>query len=170
MKDAADSIAQQSLAEIRRLGGDLTDHQYDFARGNVSARTRMLTQYFIGASYQALILGTDHSTEGISGFWTKFGDGACDLLVLNGLNKTQVRLVAKELGAPEFLYAKVATADLETLRPAIPDETALGISFAIVDAFLEGKEIDAENEYKIIRQFYITQHKRKEIPGFTKQD
>ena len=96
----------------------------------------------------------------------KWGDGAWDLFVLNGLNKTQVRLVAKELNAPSKLYEKVATADLETLRPGIPDEVALGISFKDLDAFLENKEINSEVEYRIIKQFYITQHKRKNIPGF----
>lgn len=166
--EAAKNIATQAFEEIKRLGKELTPFEFDFSHGNAKARTRMLAQYFLGASYQCLILGTDHSTEGISGFWTKFGDGACDLLVLNGLNKTQVRLVAKELGAPEFLYSKVATADLETERPQIPDEVALGLSFKVLDAFLEGKEIDPEIEYKIINQFYITQHKRKEIPGFVK--
>ena len=166
MEDAVNSIAEQSLKEIVNLGDNLTNSQFDFARGNVAARARMTAQYFIAGAYSALVIGTDHSTEGITGFWTKWGDGACDLLVLNGLNKTQVRLVAKELNAPSKLYEKVATADLETLRPGIPDEVALGISFKDLDAFLENKEIDSEVEYKIIKQFYITQHKRKNIPGF----
>lgn len=166
--EAANNIAQQCLSEIKKYGDDLSTFDYSFNTGNAVARTRMLSQFFIGATYKSLILGTDHSTEGICGFWTKFADGACDLLVLNGLNKTQVRLVAQELGAPEFLYKKVATADLETERPQIPDEVALGLSFTVLDAFLEGKDIDSEIEYKIIRQFYITQHKRKEIPGFVK--
>lgn len=164
---AAKLICDQSLQEMEKNGLKLSDKANDFNLGNAVCRTRMLAQYHVGASFHAMILGTDHSTEGICGFYTKWADGACDLLVLNGLNKTQVRLVAKELGAPQFLYAKVAFADLEELSPQLPDEVALGFSYDVLDAFLEGKNIDKETEYKIVKQFYITQHKRKPIPGFT---
>ena len=68
---------------------------------------------------------------------------------MNGLNKTQVRLVSKELGAPEFLWNKVATADLEELAPQKTDESALGIDYNVLDSFLEGKDIDKDSEFKI---------------------
>jgi len=164
--EAAQSVAAQCMAQMKNYGDELSTFDSSFHTGNAFARTRMLTQYFIGASYNLLVMGTDHSTEGICGFWTKFGDGACDLLVLNGLNKTQVRLTAKALGAPSFLYNKVATADLETERPQISDEEALGFSYDVLDRFLEGETIDAETEYKIISQFYSTQHKRGAIAEF----
>lgn len=165
--EAAKNLSFQGVEQFKNLEGDtLSAYQVDFSLGNLKARLRMASQYQIGALYNALVLGTDHSTEGICGFWTKWADGSCDSLILNGLNKTQVRLVAKELGAPEFLWSKIATADLEELAPQKTDESALGIEFKIIDAFLEGKEIDKENEYKLIRQFYITQHKRKPIAEF----
>jgi len=165
--EAANALSFQGVEQFKNLEGDtLTSYQQDFFLGNLKARLRMASQYQIGAMYSSLVLGTDHSTEGICGFWTKWADGSCDSLILNGLNKTQVRLVAKELGAPEKLWNKVATADLEELTPQKTDESALGIEFKIIDAFLEGKEIDKENEYKLIRQFYITQHKRKPIAEF----
>ena len=165
--EAAKNLSFQGVEQFKNLEGDtLTSYQQDFFLGNLKARLRMASQYQIGAMYSSLVLGTDHSTEGICGFWTKWADGSCDSLILNGLNKTQVRLVAKELGAPEKLWNKVATADLEELTPQKTDESALGIEFKIIDAFLEGKEIDKENEYKLIRQFYITQHKRKPIAEF----
>ncbi len=132
----------------------------DFAKGNVKARMRMIAQYSVAGLYGCLVLGTDHNSEFTAGFYTKFGDGACDLTVLNGMNKRQVRLCAKELGAPEFLWAKVATADLEEEKPQLPDEVALGFSYEDMDNFLEGKKIDLEVEKKIIKQYFITQHKR----------
>ena len=70
----------------------LSEAQIDFARGNVKARMRMIAQYEIAGLTGGLVLGTDHSAENITGFYTKHGDGACDLAPLFGLNKRQVRL------------------------------------------------------------------------------
>ncbi len=132
----------------------------DFAKGNVKARMRMISQYAIAGMTGGTVLGTDHEAENLMGFYTKGGDGFCDLIVLNGLNKRQVRLCAKELGAPEWLYSKVATADLEDNNPQVPDEVALGVSYEMIDDFLEGKDIPLEFEEKIINQFVKTDHKR----------
>lgn len=138
----------------------------DFAKGNVKARMRMIAQYSVAGLYGCLVLGTDHNAEFTAGFYTKGGDGFCDLTVLNGMNKRQVRACAKELGAPEFLWAKVATADLEDEKPQLPDEVALGFTYEDMDDFLEGKEINLEVEKKIIHQYRITQHKRSLPVGF----
>lgn len=168
--EAANNFNEQSIQQFKEIEGvEPTPAQIDFYKGNMKARLRMVAQYQVGGMYSAAVIGTDHNTEGVCGFWTKWGDGSCDLIVLNGLNKTQVRLVAKELGAPEFLYNKVATADLEELAPQKTDEDALGIDYAVLDKFLEGYEVDTETEYKIVRQYQITQHKRKSIPGFSSQ-
>lgn len=140
----------------------------DFVKGNVKARMRMVSQYIIAGMFDCLVLGTDHNAECAAGFYTKFGDGACDFIVLNGLNKRQVRACAKELGAPEWLYDKVATADLEDNNPQVSDEVALGFSYKDMDDFLEGKEIDIDVEKKIINQYKITIHKRNMPVGFFK--
>lgn len=132
----------------------------DFHKGNIKARMRMIAQYHLAGLYGAFVLGTDHAAELICGFYTKHGDGACDLTVLSGLNKRQVRLCAKELGADQLLWQKVATADLEDLDEQKPDETALGITYDEIDDFLEGKEISKETEDKLLNQYYITRHKR----------
>lgn len=167
--DAANSLSIQGLEQFSLVEGyDIDKYKADFNKGNIKARLRMIAQYQIGAMYNSAILGTDHNTEGICGFWTKWGDGSCDLIVLNGLNKTQVRLVAKELGAPTFLWSKVATADLEEEFPQKTDESALNIDYPTLDKFLEGKKVDKDIEFKIIHQYMITQHKRNAIPGYSK--
>lgn len=62
--------------------------------------------------------------------WTQpspqFGDGACDIAPLTGLVKRRVRAIAAYLGAPPAVVQKVPTADLEELRPSLPDEAAYG--------------------------------------------
>jgi NAD+ synthase len=115
-----------------------SDAQVDFSKGNVKARARMVTQYHIAGIIGALVIGTDHSAENITGFFTKWGDGACDLAPLFGLSKRQVRTLAKALGAPNILVEKAPTADLEELEPGKTDEDALGISYDQLDNFLEG--------------------------------
>lgn len=152
IKEAVDA-SDKALLEA---GIDLSD----FAKGNEKARERMKAQYSVAAMYNGVVLGTDHAAEAITGFYTKFGDGGADLVPLFRLNKRQGRAMLKELGAPEHLYMKIPTADLEEDRPAIPDEVALGVTYDHIDDYLEGKEIDAEAKEKIEGYFLRSRHKR----------
>jgi len=136
----------------------------DFVKGNVKARARMVAQYEIAGYVGGLVLGTDHSAENITGFYTKFGDGACDMAPLFGLNKRQVRSIADFLGAPTQLVHKVPTADLEELAPQKADEDALCLSYDEIDDFLEGKAIGEEATQRLIAIYKATQHKRQPIP------
>ncbi|WP_105902059.1 ammonia-dependent NAD(+) synthetase [Vibrio gangliei] len=136
----------------------------DFVKGNVKARARMVAQYEVAGYVGGLVLGTDHSAENITGFYTKFGDGACDLAPLFGLSKRQVRQVAAELGAPEVLVKKVPTADLEELAPQKADEDALNLTYDQIDDFLEGKEVSQDVIERLVGIYKATQHKRQPIP------
>ncbi|MGD8116148.1 ammonia-dependent NAD(+) synthetase [Vibrio sp. Hep-1b-8] len=136
----------------------------DFVKGNVKARARMVAQYEIAGYVGGLVIGTDHSAENITGFYTKFGDGACDMAPLFGLSKRQVREVAETLGAPELLVKKVPTADLEELAPQKADEDALNLTYDQIDDFLEGKPVSPEVTERLIHIYTVTQHKRQPIP------
>ncbi|OKY25748.1 ammonia-dependent NAD(+) synthetase [Thalassotalea sp. PP2-459] len=140
------------------------EHALDFSKGNVKARTRMVMQYHIAGILGGLVIGTDHSAENITGFFTKWGDGACDLAPLFGLSKRQVRALAETLGAPDVLIHKAPTADLEELNPGKKDEDALGITYDQLDDFLEGKTVAPHVSEKIINIYLKTQHKRAAIP------
>jgi NAD+ synthase len=124
----------------------------------------MVSQYHIAGIIGGLVIGTDHSAENITGFFTKWGDGACDLAPLFGLSKRQVRAIAKHLGAPSILVEKAPTADLEELEPGKTDEDALGISYDQLDNFLEGKKVTSAVSDHIINIYKKTQHKRQAIP------
>ena len=146
------------------IKSELTDSSVDFVKGNVKARARMVAQYEIAGLVGGLVLGTDHSAENITGFYTKWGDGACDLAPLFGLSKRQVRALAKYLGAPEILINKAPTADLECLEPGKTDESALGLTYDEIDDFLEGKPVTEQVEQKLIDIYRKTEHKRQPIP------
>lgn len=157
---AVDSLSSEGVLSFEDNGTGFTDFEKDFNKGNMKARLRMAAQYHLAPFYKGLVLGTDHSAEGVLSFYTKHGDGACDILVLNGLNKRQVRLIAKELGAPESLWAKAPTADLEELQEGLLDEDSTGIPYDVLDDFLEGKKIDPLLERKILEFHLSTAHKR----------
>lgn len=136
------------------------DRLRDFVRGNVKARKRMIVQYAIAGELGHLVVGTDHAAEAVTGFFTKFGDGGVDVTPLTGLTKRQGAALLAELGAPPSTWAKVPTADLEDDRPALPDEVALGVTYAQIDDYLEGKDVAAEVATKLESTFLATRHKR----------
>src|SRR5690606_2068585 len=131
-----------------------------FNKGNTKARERMKVQYDLAAHFGCLVIGTDHAAEAITGFYTKHGDGACDIAPLFGLTKRQGKSLLKEMGAPEHLYQKIPTADLEDDKPGLPDEVALGITYEDLDGYLEGKPVNQEVKEKIESGYRKTMHKR----------
>ncbi|MGJ5644584.1 ammonia-dependent NAD(+) synthetase [Latilactobacillus curvatus] len=152
IKGSVDAMVQ-SLAET---GVTVSD----FNKGNIKARVRMIAQYGIAGENSGAVLGTDHSAESITGFYTKFGDGGADLVPIFRLNKRQGKAMLAELGAPKHLYEKVPTADLEEGRPALPDELALGVTYDQIDDYLEGRQVSEEAATKIENWYKKTAHKR----------
>jgi len=137
----------------------------DFTKGNVKARMRMIAQYAIAGQTGALVIGTDHAAEAVTGFFTKFGDGGADVLPLSGLTKRQGRAIMQHLGAPERLYTKAPTADLLDDEPGQTDEANLGLQYQHIDDFLEGVEIDPAIAEQIEHRYLITRHKRTDPVG-----
>lgn len=153
---AADGMWQAVTAADAAAASSYTE----FVRGNVKARERMIAQFTVAGARRMLVIGTDQAAESVVGFFTKFGDGAADLTPLTGLTKRQVRAVARHLGCPEHLVEKVPTADLESDKPLQPDEVALGVTYAHIDAYLEGEEVPPEAEDTIVGWYRRTAHKR----------
>lgn len=132
----------------------------DYNNGNIKARQRMIAQYAIAGQTAGAVVGTDHAAEAVTGFYTKFGDGAADILPLWRLTKQQGRAMLAHLNAPEELYLKIPTADLEDNKPMQPDEVALGVSYEAIDAYLTGQEV-SDSQAETIETWYLkSQHKR----------
>lgn len=132
----------------------------DFNKGNIKARERMIVQYAIAGETSGVVLGTDHSAESVTGFYTKHGDGGVDINPLFRLNKRQGKEMLRELQAPKHLIDKIPTADLESDKPNIADEIALGVTYDEIDDYLEGKIIAEESAKKIDNWYLKTRHKR----------
>lgn len=172
-QDALDAIAWQNADQTIRVNiQDVTEHTVaevvnndltvsDFNKGNIKARQRMIFQYAVAGSMGGLVIGTDHAAEAITGFYTKFGDGAADIAPLHRLNKRQGRQILEYLDAPKHLYEKTPTADLEEDRPALPDEVALGVTYTDIDDYLEGRDVADDVAEKIENWYTRTEHKRQ---------
>lgn len=115
------------------LGGGLSK----LDRGNLSARCRMAILYSRAKSMNRIVLGTSNQSELMMGYFTKFGDGACDALPLVNMYKTNVRQLARLIGVPDDIIAKPPTAGLWEGQT---DEEEMGISYVMLDQILYGLE------------------------------
>lgn len=102
--------------------------------GNVMARTRMLLLYTIANSGNLLVAGTSNKSELLTGYFTKYGDGASDFCPIGDLYKTEVRELAREMDIPVYFLEKVPTAGLWKGQT---DEGELGISYEELDVLLK---------------------------------
>ena len=129
---------------------------------NLKVRIRMSILYAYGQTHKLLVVGTDNLPERYVGYFTKWGDGAADLLPIVHLLKREVVEASKLLGVPTHLAERVPSAGLFENQT---DEKEMGVTYKDLDDFLVGKEIDAEAKAKIERLHRISQHKRDEIPS-----
>ena len=160
------NIEDATLAIASAVSESLTGKPVsDFNKGNIKARQRMIAQYTLASETGTLVVGSDHAAEAITGFYTKFGDGAADLMPLVGLNKRQGAELLRYLGAPASTWEKVPTADLEEGRPMLSDEEALGVTYAHIDDYLEGKDVPKAAAERIEHLWRVSRHKRTTPPG-----
>ncbi len=101
--------------------------------GNLKARVRMSILYYYANKNNYLVLGTSDRTELFLGYFTKYGDGAADLLPLGCLYKTQVRRLAKHLNLPQRIVEKKSAPHLWKNHYA---EEELGLSYSDIDLIL----------------------------------
>jgi NAD+ synthase len=105
--------------------------------GNVKARIRAMVLYYFANTEHGLVVGTGDKSEIMLGYFTKFGDGACDILPLADLYKTSVRNLAKHLGIPKKIRVKASSPEL---WPGQTAEKELGLSYEKLDRILWGLE------------------------------
>ena len=105
--------------------------------GNIKARLRAMVLYYFANTEQGLVVGTGDKSEIMLGYFTKFGDGACDVLPLADLYKTSVRGLARHLGIPERIRVKASSPEL---WPGQTAEKELGLSYEKLDRILWGLE------------------------------
>jgi NAD+ synthase len=123
------------------------------ARMNIQARVRMTLMYHYA------------NTELMLGYFTKHGDGACDILPIGNLYKTEVWAMSEHLGIPEIIVHKTASAEL--LRDQT-DEEEIGMEYAQIDEILkkfeQGEKPANDSEQKLYDRMITNQHKMENPP------
>lgn len=136
----------------------------DFDRstlGNLKARIRMSILYAYAQKYNGLVIGTDNADERYTGYFTKHGDGAADILPIAHLLKGEVVEASKLLGISNHLAERVPTA---SLFEGQTDEKEMGVTYKDLDAYILGGKVNEEVELRIQHLHKISEHKRVPTP------
>ena len=129
--------------------------------GNLKARMRMSILYAVAQKERGLVIGTDNADERCVGYFTKYGDGACDILPIARLVKSEVVEGAKIYGVSNALAERVPSAGLYEGQT---DEKEMGVLYKDLDAYVLGKEVSVETKNRIQYLERISEHKRNPIP------
>ncbi len=129
--------------------------------GNLKARMRMSILYAVAQKEKGLVVGTDNADERFVGYFTKHGDGACDILPIAHLVKSEVVEAAKLYGVRTALAERVPTAGLYQGQT---DEDEMGVTYQDLDAFILGKDIPEASKKRIEYLNRISEHKRQVTP------
>ena len=143
----------------------------DRALGNLRARIRMNVLYYYANLKNLVVLGSSDKSEYNIGYFTKFGDGAADLLPIASLYKTQVRKMAEHLGINQNIISKKSSPHLWPNHEA---EHEIGADYEQVDVILycliekkmsieetvQESQIDSEIVKRIYQMHEQSKHKR----------
>ena len=154
------TINIQPVADIFKKVLGATDTK---AIGNIKSRIRMVILYYQSNLVNGLVLGTTNKTESLIGYYTKFGDGACDIEPIIHLYKHQVKDMSRLVGVPESIIGKKPSAGL---WEAQTDEEELGMSYDRLDRILEeifeaGSGISSDEHKRVKGMYDSSVHKRK---------
>ena len=143
----------------------------DKALGNLRARIRKNILYYYANSKNLSVLGSSDKSEYLIGYFTKFGDGAADVLPIASLYKTQIRELARFLGVPDHIIQKKSSPNLWPNHTA---ESEIGASYEEIDEILycindkhltndetsKKTQIASETVDKIYQLYKKSEHKR----------
>ena len=135
------------------------------AVNNIAPRLRMTTLYAVAASENRLVAGTGNRSEAYMGYFTKWGDGACDFNPISDLTATEVIEFLKWLTAPACVINKAPSAGLFDGQT---DEDEMGVTYNAIDTYILTGEA-SERDKKVIDRFHrVSEHKRSGISVFKK--
>lgn len=166
MNDVFDSLELAKTFKIKSRIVDISDvkNQFlkylspnEFAAGNLTARLRMCVLYYYASIMDRLVLGTTDKSELELGYYTKYGDGASDIMPIGDLYKTQVRQLAKFLKIPSSIVNKESSPGLWKNQTA---EKELGLSYEKIDTILKylgGSTLDKKSKIFNTRELSFIQ-------------
>ena len=133
---------------------DLLESRYGIPRGNI-----LYIHGSVAGGGDSIVMGTSNQSEMMMGYFTKFGDGACDVTPLANLYKTEVRQLARLIGIPEEIISKPPSAGLWEGQT---DESEMGITYSDLDQILYDLEQD-RSDAQIAADTGLSREKVSEI-------
>jgi len=130
----------------------------DSALSNIAPRLRMTALYAVAASENLLVAGTSNRSERHMGYFTKWGDGACDFNPIADLTATEIFEFLRYLNAPNVIIDKVPSAGLFEGQT---DELDMGVTYRAIDNYLLTGEVNEADKAIIDRYHNSSEHKRK---------
>lgn len=129
---------------------------------NLQPRIRMSVLYSIGQSNHMRVCGTGNLSERTLGYFTKWGDGACDFNPIGNFTVQEVIAIGKTFKEiPVELIEKTPSDGLTGMS----DEEKLGIKYIDVHNYLRGTaNVPFEVMDKIEEKTIMAEHKVKPIP------
>lgn len=128
------------------------------ASNNINPRLRMTTLYTIAQTKNYLVAGTGNLSERTMGYFTKHGDGGCDINPIGDLTATEVFEFLRYLNAPKSIIEKAPSAGLFDGQT---DEKEMGITYADLDNYLLNNKGTEEIIKKVETTRERTEHKRR---------
>ena len=125
---------------------------------NLAPRLRMTSLYAVAAAEGLLVAGTGNRSEIYMGYFTKWGDGACDFNPISDLSATEVFEFLDFLGAPREIIDKAPSAGLYEGQT---DEQDMGVSYAAIDRYITTGEATERDRDIIDRYHAVSAHKRR---------
>ncbi len=136
----------------------VSDYALKMAPANINPRIRMTVLYALGQAKGYLIAGTGNLCEITMGYFTKWGDGACDFNPIADLTVPEIYELLEALDAPENIISKAPSAGLYEGQT---DEKDMGVTYDAITAFCRGGEVVDEDRIKIEKAYKSTAHKRR---------
>ena len=125
---------------------------------NIAPRLRMTTLYAIAAAENRMVAGTGNKCELFMGYFTKWGDGGSDFNPIADLTVAEVYELLAYLDAPENIIKKAPSAGLFEGQT---DEDDMGVTYAAVADYIEGRPV-SEHDRAIIERYHTrSEHKRR---------
>jgi NAD+ synthase len=165
LSPAYDAIVGVALPAQQALPGEVRDAPpADSLRGrvplaNIKPRLRMAALYFLANSANYLVAGTGNRSEIAVGYFTKYGDGGCDLLPLGPFVKSQVVALARDLDLPLAVIDRPPSAGLWIGQR---DEEEMGFTYSELERYLEEgpQSVSPALAMRIERLVRASDHKR----------
>jgi NAD+ synthase len=160
------NYANDYITDLKELN-NVSDNDLVDASINLKPRLRMLTLYSYAAMMTSinkkgyLVIGTSNKSERFVGYFTKGGDGVCDIAPIADLYVDEVIKVGEYLGIPERIIHKTPDDGLS----GVSDEEKLGFTYNDVKKVSEEIEnnipslVNEEIKTRIINKHKANLHK-----------